>query len=121
MRTLREMILSRDERRLLVMHGEELLKLEERYGTQRAALEARPDLAPTAKALQLARAQVAAEVMGLELRGDGRALPADIVAELQLVFSRIVAEDDLDAVAGIATPSGLARFLDDHAVDDGAE
>jgi hypothetical protein len=118
MRTLRKMILSRDERRLLVEHGEELLELEERYGTQRAALEARPALAPTAKALQLARAQVAAEAMGLELRGDGRPLPADIVAELQIVFSRLVAESDVDPLAGIATPSSLARFLDEHVVDE---
>ena len=114
-------VLSAAEHALLVEHGQELLELEERYGTQRAALEARPDLALAAEALQLARAQVAAEAMGLELRGDGRALPPDVLAELHLVFSRIVAEDDLDAFAGIATPSGLTRFLDDHPVDDGAK
>jgi hypothetical protein len=115
-------ILTAAERALLVEHGAELLGLEEHHGTQREALEARPDLAPTAQALQLARAQVAAERMGLRLRGDGRALPADVVVELQLVFSRIVeTENDLDSLAGIATASGLARFLDEHAVDDGAE
>ena len=114
-------ILTRADREALHAHGAELLELEERYGTQRAALEARPDLAATARALQLARAQVAAEAMGLELRGDGRPLPPDLLAELQLVFSRLVAEDDADAVAGITTPSRLARFLDQHAVDDRAE
>jgi hypothetical protein len=116
-----ESILTPADRALLTAHGAELLGLEERYGTQRAALEARPDLEPTARALQVARAQVAAEAMGLELRGDGRPLAPDVLAELQLVFSRLVAEDDADAVAGITTATGLARFLDQHAVDDRAE
>jgi hypothetical protein len=109
------------ERELLRDKGADLLGLEELYGTQRAALEARPDLDATAKALQLARAQVAAEAMRLELRGDGRPLPPDVLAELQLVFSRLVAEDDADPVPGITTAAGLARFLDQHAVDDRAE
>jgi hypothetical protein len=114
-------ILTARELALLAASGSELLELEERYGTQRAALEARPDLEATAHALQVARAQAAAEAMGLGLRGDGRALPRDILAELQLVFSRLIAEDDPDALAGITTPAGLARFLDQHAVDDRAE
>jgi hypothetical protein len=115
-------ILSDHDRKLLARHGAELLEAEDRYGSQRAALEAHPELADTARALQLARAQAAAEAMGLTLRGDGRPLPADVVDELQLLFGRIVAsEDDLDPLAGIATAAGLARFLDEHAVDDRAE
>jgi hypothetical protein len=111
-------ILSEYDRTLLARHGVELLGAEERYGSQRAALEAHPELADTARALQLARAQAAAEAMRLTLRGDGRPLPADVVDELRLLFGRIVAEDNLDPLAGIATPARLTRFLDEHPVDD---
>ena len=114
-------ILTRADREALDAHGAELLELEERYGSQRAALDARPELTATARALQVARAQMAAEAMGLELRGGGRPLPPDLLSDLQLVFSRLVTEDDMDPLAGISTPSRLARFLDQHAVDDRAE
>ena len=118
---MNDSILTADDRALLAAHGAELLELEQRYGSQRGALEARPELAATGRALQVARAQMAAEAMGLKLRGDGRPLPPDLLSELQLVFSRLSTEDDADAAAGISTPSGLARFLDQHAVDDRAE
>ena len=83
-----------------------------RVRSQRAALDARPELTATARALQVARAQMAAEAMGLVLRGGGRPLPPDLLSDLQLVFSRLVTEDDMYPLAGISTPSRLARFLD---------
>ena len=114
-------VLSAAEHALLVEHGQELLELEERYGTQRAALEARPDLALAAEALQLARAQVAAEAMGLELRGDGRALRPTSSPNCTSCSRASSRKTISSSLAGIATPSGLTRFLDDHPVDDGAK
>ena len=112
-------ILTAAERALLVERGVELLELEERYGSQQAALAARPDLAGTARALQRARAQAAARALGLKLRGDGRPLPADVLAELDLVFARIVAsEDNADPLGEVTAAARLARLLDDDLVDD---
>jgi hypothetical protein len=68
----------------------EVLTAEEHYGGQQAALAAHPELADAAEALQRARAAAAARELGLELRGDGRALPDWLVAELSRTFRRIV-------------------------------
>ena len=117
-----ESILTPAERQLLVEHGEELLELEDRYPSQEAVLDLRPDLAEVAKALQKARAQSAADKLGLTLRGNGRPFDPGVLAELEAVFRQIVAaEDDPQPVGGITSAASLARLLDDDALDQGAE
>jgi hypothetical protein len=117
-----ESILTPEERALLAEHGEELLELEERYGSQEAVLNLRPDLVEVAKALQRARAQSAANKLGLTLRGDGRPFDSGVLADLELVFRQIVAaEDDPQPVGGITSAASLARLLHDDALDQGAK
>ena len=109
------------ERALLEMHGEELLELEERYGGQQAALDVRPDLGDVARALQHARAQAAATALGLRLRRDARPFPERLLAELELAFARIVAQDDRDALGDVTAASRLARLLDNDGLDQRAQ
>ena len=80
---------------LLVLHDGSaalLLDLEERYGTQAAALDAHPELALTATTVQTIRAKIAAHKLGVELHLDGGALPfpPDVLADCRRVFQRIV-------------------------------
>jgi hypothetical protein len=110
-------ILTPAERVLLEKHGEELLELEERYGSQQAALEVRPELADVARALQHARAQAAATALGLRLRRDARPFPERLLVELERAFARIVAQDDRNALGDITAASRLARLLDDDGLD----
>lgn len=99
-----------------------LLALEERCGGQSLALEAHPELAETAKAVQSMRAKAAAAALGLELRGDGFPFAADVIAEARRVFQRIVdAEpDDLDPSGWVAATAGATSFLDHNLPDQGA-
>jgi hypothetical protein len=106
-------ILTPAERALLQEHGEELLELEERYGSQQAVLDLRPELADVARALQHARAQAAARALGLRLRRDARPFPERLLAELERAFARIVAQDDRDALGDVTAAARLARLLDD--------
>lgn len=110
-------ILSASERALLSEHGEELLELEERYGSQQAALDVRPDLADVARALQVARAQSAATALGLCLRRDARPFPEPLLADLERTFARLVAQDDRDAPGDITAGARLTRLLDDDGTD----
>jgi hypothetical protein len=110
-------ILAPAERELLEKHGEELLELEERYGSQRAALDVRPELADVARALQVARAQAAAAALGLRLRRGARPFPERLLAELERAFARIVAQDDRDALGEVTASARLARLLDEDRVD----
>jgi hypothetical protein len=74
-----------------------LLDLEERYGSQRAALEAHPELAGAARPMQRVRAKVAAARLGLELRGGGRPFPPDVIAEASRTLrAALLAPDDPD-------------------------
>ncbi len=117
-----ESILTAAERELLAEHGEELLELEDRYGSQAVVLDLHPELADVARALQRARAQAAADALGLTLRGDGRPLPADALVDLELAFSQIVAaEDDAQPLGGVTPTARLARLLHDDGIDQGAE
>src|SRR5262245_18919116 len=104
-------ILSDAERALLEEQGERLLALEERYGSQRAALEAHPELGEVARALQRARAQAGADALGIVLHGDGRPFPPEILADLELVFSRVLAEDDVQPLGWVTPAARLARLL----------
>ena len=82
-----------------------LLDLEERYGTQAAALHAHPELAATAEIVQTIRAKIAAHRLGVELRLDGGALPfpPDVLADCRRVFQRIVdLPRDRDPVGRVA-------------------
>jgi NAD(P)-dependent dehydrogenase (short-subunit alcohol dehydrogenase family) len=98
---------------LLVLHdgtAARLLELEERYGTQVAALDAHPELARTAATVQRIRAKIAAHRLGVELQLDAGALPfpADVLADCQRVFQRIVDRPgDVDAVGDAAGAAGL--------------
>jgi hypothetical protein len=110
-------ILTAAERTLLAEHGQELLDLEERYGSQQAALDVRPDLADVARALQVARAQSAATALGLRLRRDARPFPERLLADLERTFARLVAQDDRDAPGDVTAGARLARLLDDDGTD----
>ena len=82
-----------------------LLDLEERYGTQAAALDAHPELAATARTVQTIRAKIAAHRLGVELHLDGGALPfpPDVLADCRRVFQRIVdLPPDRDPVGRVA-------------------
>lgn len=97
---------------LLVLHdgsAARLLDLEERYGTQAAALDRHPELAATAATVQRIRAKVAAYRLGVELELDAGALPfpPDVLADTRRVFQRIVDRpSDRDAVADDAATAG---------------
>jgi hypothetical protein len=110
-------VLTSAERILLEERGEDLLELEERYGSQQAALDARPDLAEVARALQHARAQAAATALGLRLRRDAHPLPERLLAGIERTFARIVAQDDREALGDVTASSRLARLLDDDGLD----
>lgn len=116
-----ELILTAAERALLEEHGEELLELEDRYGSQQAALEVRPELADVARALQVARALTAAKALGLRLRRDARPFPESLLVNLERAFVRIVAQDDRDTLGEVTTSARLARLLDDDGVDERPE
>jgi hypothetical protein len=99
---------------LLVLHdgsAARLLDLEERHGTQAAALDAHPELSRTAQLVQRIRAKVAAYRLGIELDLDAGALPfpADVLADCQRVFQRIVdLPRDRDALGDDAAAAGGA-------------
>jgi hypothetical protein len=112
-------ILTAAERQLLVEHGEQLLKLEQRHGSQRAALAAHPELTETAEALQIARADAGARALGLTLRRGGRPFAPEVLAHLELVFARLVAEDDPQPPIQVTAAARLARLLNDDPVDQG--
>ena len=63
-------------------------ELEQQHGAQ--VVDARPDLAEAAQALQRVRAAAAADKLGIVLRGDGRPLPGWLVAELSRVLRRVL-------------------------------
>jgi hypothetical protein len=67
-----------------------LLDAEERHGGQRAAIEAEPDLAVYAPILQRVRAKLCAGALGLELRGDGRPFPPELVARASRVLRALL-------------------------------
>jgi hypothetical protein len=76
-----------------------LLDAEERYGGQAAAIQAEPQLAKYAPILQRLRGRLAAEAMGLELRGDGRPFPPEVIADASRAFRAIlVRPDDADTL-----------------------
>lgn len=93
---------------LVVLHdgsAARLLDLEERYGTQAAALGAHPELTDTARAVQTIRAKIAAHRLGVELDLDGGSLPfpPHVLADCQRVFQRIVdLPPDRDSVGRVA-------------------
>jgi hypothetical protein len=99
-----------------------LFELEERYGSQRTVLDAYPELAATAAAVQRIRAKWCAREFGFELRGDGVPFPEHILAAAELAFRRLVtvAPDDPDALPRIATSTGTSRPDDDDLVDERA-
>jgi hypothetical protein len=63
-----------------------LLDAEDRHGGQRAAIEAEPELATYAPLLQRVRAKFCAAALGVELRGDGRPFPPEVIAEASRAF-----------------------------------
>jgi hypothetical protein len=65
-----------------------MIEAEQRYVGLDAAVEAEPDLREAAAALQRVRAQLAAAEVGIELRGDGRPFPAEIVAAASRALRR---------------------------------
>jgi ABC-type Zn uptake system ZnuABC Zn-binding protein ZnuA len=95
--------------------AERLLELEERYGSQQAALAAHPELEPVARQLQRIRAKISAARRGveLELSGDPRPFPAETIARASRTFQRILDVRDTDALAEIAATSRLAGPGDD--------
>lgn len=97
-----------------------LLQLEDRYGSQRAALDAHPELVEVAPALQRIRAKIAANALGIELRGDGLPFPEHVLADAEIVFRRLVAArpDDANTLLGAAAAAGLAGLRDDDPADE---
>jgi hypothetical protein len=99
---------------LLVLHdgsAARLLDLEERYGSQAAALDAHPELVGTARTVQRIRAKVAAHRLGIELQLDAGTIPfpPEVLAETRRVFRLIVArEHDRDPARDVATSAGDA-------------
>jgi hypothetical protein len=75
-------------------HLAALLDAEDRYGGQAAALEAEPQLATYAPILQRVRAKLCAAALGLELRGDGRPFPPEVVAEASRVLRAILVDPE---------------------------
>ena len=76
---------------------DEVLELEQQHGAH--VVDVRPDLAEAARALQRVRAAVAADRLGVVLRGDGRPLPDWLVAELSRVLRRVlIRPNDPDAL-----------------------
>jgi hypothetical protein len=75
-------------------HLAELVEAEELHGGQAAAIEAKPELAPFAPMLQWLRAEQAAGVLGLELRGDGRPFPPEVIAEASRVLRAVLLSPD---------------------------
>jgi hypothetical protein len=67
-----------------------VLEAEQRYLGLEPAVEAEPDLREGAAALQRLRAQLAAAAIGVELRGDGRPFPREIVAAASRALRRAV-------------------------------
>jgi hypothetical protein len=71
-----------------------LLAAEERHGGQTAAIEAEPRLAVYAPILQSIRAKLCAGALGIELRGDGRPFPPEVVADAARVLRAIIVSPD---------------------------
>jgi hypothetical protein len=69
---------------------ERLRDAEARYGTQRAALDAHPELGPVAPLLQSIRAKAAADALGVRLRGDGDPFPPHILERLRKVVRNLL-------------------------------
>jgi hypothetical protein len=84
----------RDEDVALLRAGKlhEVLELEQQHGAH--VVDVRPDLAEAAQALQRLRAAVAADKLGIVLRGDGRPFPDWLVAELSRVLRRVLLRPD---------------------------
>jgi hypothetical protein len=78
---------------------ERVLEAEQRYLGLAAAVEAEPELEEGAAALQRLRAQLAAAEVGVELRGDGRPFPAEVVSAASRALRRsLLRPGDADAL-----------------------
>jgi hypothetical protein len=76
-----------------------VLDAEDRHGGQRAAIEAEPELAACAPLLQRVRAKFCAAALGVELRGDGRPFPPEVVADASRAFrAALLSPYDPDAL-----------------------
>jgi hypothetical protein len=66
----------------------DVLDAEQQLGS--GVVDAHPELAEAARALQHARAAYAAQKLGLRLRGDGKPLPRWLADELSRVLRRVI-------------------------------
>jgi hypothetical protein len=67
-----------------------VLEAEQRHVGLEAAVAAEPDLREGAAALQRLRGQLAAAEIGVELRGDGRPFPREIIEAASRALRRTV-------------------------------